>query len=535
MHAPPSSLVQSFFQPNRPAERAKPARSAKKAGGTGRAPDSSSSSAASGRGVEMRVSATESALVEKLRELDAEVTQYKAQSAALMKQRTKEHSENLRCRQQLEKAREAFQQEQEEWTKKRSEDSKRLKRMRIEVERRERKVNQIPDRSERDAIEALRTELVQVTEAFKTKESRLKMTVTRLKSQVAALAEENKDMQEEVRVAEAARIEEWHAREKKWRMSGSSKSAKAAAFTSRRRPVAASSSSSSSSSSSVSALAANQGKPTAAATAASKKASRGAVAATKATAVSVSARRVDVDQEEEVTSDEMVDSPIGGDTHSHGLNWFSEFEGSSGQENHQNDDQHHQATANQTATVNADAKAPSNYLLSSPSTTPASTSASAPLSLSSSSVPRSSSSYSPPMRGGDPAGVDGLAADVYVVSEVNHGTEKVERKYNDGSTLIVFHNGTTKFTAPPNQRGKSYQRVNFPNGDRKENFPDGRVVYFYCSAKTTHITFTDGIQVYHFDDKQTEKHFPDGSTLTLALSHYCLYCVTMCIQYAVFI
>ena len=54
-------------------------------------------------------------------------------------------------------------------------------------------------------------------------------------------------------------------------------------------------------------------------------------------------------------------------------------------------------------------------------------------------------------------------------------------------------------------------QINFSNGDRKERFPDKRIVYYYAEANTTHLSYPNGLQVYHFGDTQTEKHSPDGS------------------------
>ena len=54
--------------------------------------------------------------------------------------------------------------------------------------------------------------------------------------------------------------------------------------------------------------------------------------------------------------------------------------------------------------------------------------------------------------------------------------------------------------------------MKFANGDTKSvDSKPGKVVYYYCTAKTTHTTFADGLELFEFPNKQKEKHFPDGS------------------------
>ncbi|MEQ2234486.1 hypothetical protein ILYODFUR_032224, partial [Ilyodon furcidens] len=53
-------------------------------------------------------------------------------------------------------------------------------------------------------------------------------------------------------------------------------------------------------------------------------------------------------------------------------------------------------------------------------------------------------------------------------------------------------------------------KVTFFNGDTKQITADQRVIYYYAEAQTTHITYPDGMEVLHFPNNQTEKHFADG-------------------------
>ncbi|XP_072300248.1 centrosomal P4.1-associated protein [Eucyclogobius newberryi] len=77
---------------------------------------------------------------------------------------------------------------------------------------------------------------------------------------------------------------------------------------------------------------------------------------------------------------------------------------------------------------------------------------------------------------------------------------------SSGGRLIVFPNGTKKEVSCDGQTLK----ITFFNGDTKEMTADQRVIYYYAEAKTTHITYPDGMEVLHFPNNQTEKLFPDG-------------------------
>ena len=54
-----------------------------------------------------------------------------------------------------------------------------------------------------------------------------------------------------------------------------------------------------------------------------------------------------------------------------------------------------------------------------------------------------------------------------------------------------------------------FQIVNFANGDKKLNYPDGKMVYYFNEAKTVQTTFSNGMQIFKFNNGQIEKHFPD--------------------------
>ncbi|XP_074996101.1 centrosomal P4.1-associated protein isoform X1 [Calonectris borealis] len=83
---------------------------------------------------------------------------------------------------------------------------------------------------------------------------------------------------------------------------------------------------------------------------------------------------------------------------------------------------------------------------------------------------------------------------------------KVEKVLKNGCHLIFFPNGTWKKV---DSDGKTVT-ITFFNGDVKQIMPDQTVIYYYADAKTTHTTYSDGLEVLHFSNGQIEKHYPDG-------------------------
>nr|XP_006814364.1 PREDICTED: centromere protein J-like [Saccoglossus kowalevskii] len=93
------------------------------------------------------------------------------------------------------------------------------------------------------------------------------------------------------------------------------------------------------------------------------------------------------------------------------------------------------------------------------------------------------------------------------MEEISHPDGKVECRYPNGRRVITFTNGTRKEISPD---GLTII-VSFFNGDIKQIMPDQRVIYYYSEAKTTHTTYCDGLEVLQFPNNQIEKHYPDGT------------------------
>ena len=83
---------------------------------------------------------------------------------------------------------------------------------------------------------------------------------------------------------------------------------------------------------------------------------------------------------------------------------------------------------------------------------------------------------------------------------------KIINLYTNNKREIIFKSGIKKEIFED-----GHQIVYFINGDLKQNFPDGKTVYFFNEAQTTQTTYSDGLQVFKFNNGQIEKHYPDGN------------------------
>ncbi|XP_041106425.1 centromere protein J isoform X2 [Polyodon spathula] len=107
-------------------------------------------------------------------------------------------------------------------------------------------------------------------------------------------------------------------------------------------------------------------------------------------------------------------------------------------------------------------------------------------------------------------------ASPYVSSKGNDSEIREETHYPDGKTeqvlasghrIITFRNGTKKEI---DADGKSVT-VTFFNGDVKKMMSDERVIYYYADAQTTHTMYPNGLEVLQFPNNQIEKHHPNGT------------------------
>ncbi|XP_054644415.1 centromere protein J-like isoform X1 [Dunckerocampus dactyliophorus] len=83
---------------------------------------------------------------------------------------------------------------------------------------------------------------------------------------------------------------------------------------------------------------------------------------------------------------------------------------------------------------------------------------------------------------------------------------EVEKFLASGAYIGIFPDGTrTKLSSDG-----ATLTIAFDNGDTLDLTPDHRVIYNYADIQTTHIIYPDGVEVLHFPNNYTERHFPDG-------------------------
>jgi centromere protein J len=85
----------------------------------------------------------------------------------------------------------------------------------------------------------------------------------------------------------------------------------------------------------------------------------------------------------------------------------------------------------------------------------------------------------------------------------------------DGKKVKIFENGKREIIFPSGVKKEifddGYSITYFTNKDIKQVFPDCKEVYLFSDSNTLQFKFTDGLQVFKFDNNQLEKHFPDGT------------------------
>ncbi|XP_007495244.2 centromere protein J isoform X1 [Monodelphis domestica] len=148
-------------------------------------------------------------LREKVVELETEIERFKAENASLAKLRSERENalENLRkeiADFEQQKAKELAR--IEEFKK---EEMRKLQKERRVFEKYTTTARAIPDRKEREEIQALKQQIADLQEELKRKETKWSNTHGRLKSQIETLAKENTDLREEIKIMERFRLEAW--------------------------------------------------------------------------------------------------------------------------------------------------------------------------------------------------------------------------------------------------------------------------------------------------------------------------------------
>ncbi|XP_061648182.1 LOW QUALITY PROTEIN: centromere protein J [Phyllopteryx taeniolatus] len=145
-------------------------------------------------------------LRERLVELELEIERFKKENAALAKLR----QENEKNQENLRKERLAWEQQQAEqmahFEEYKKEETRKLQRERKLFEKHATAARAVPDKKEREEIQALKQQLSSMQEDLRKKESRWSATHNRLRQQIDSLGQENNELRDEVRILEKLRL-----------------------------------------------------------------------------------------------------------------------------------------------------------------------------------------------------------------------------------------------------------------------------------------------------------------------------------------
>ncbi|XP_010071741.1 PREDICTED: centromere protein J [Pterocles gutturalis] len=353
-------------------------------------------------------------LRERLTELEMEIERFRAENTTLTKLREEREHALANIRKEIadfqqQKARELA--EIEEYKKK---EMKKLQKERKVFEKYTTEARAIPDKKERDEIQALKQQIAELQEDLKQKEAKWSTTYRRLKDQIEALVNENMELKEEVKIMERFRLEAW----KKAEAAGSKRKIENSGMTPKR---------------------AESSLPV-----------RGPKSRTGSLPLPV-----------------QKCTKINGKSYSQTKGKLSRTPASAPASDRSNSETM-MAVEDTSRTFMVDAS-PVEAHVSSPS---------------------------------GPAHTDSEE----IQRETAYPDGKVEKVLKNGCHLVFFPNGTWKKV---DSDGKTVTIIFF-NGDVKQVMPDQTVIYYYADAKTTHTTYSDGLEVLQFSNGQIEKHYPDG-------------------------
>ncbi|XP_070832047.1 centromere protein J [Chaetodon trifascialis] len=148
-------------------------------------------------------------LKERLVELEIEIERFKKENAAL----TKLRQENEKNQEKLRKERLEFEQMKAEELAKfeeyKKEENRKLQKERKLFEKHASAARAMPDKKEREEIQAMKQQLSSVQEELRRRETRWASTHSRLRQQIDSLSRENACLHDEIRMLEKLRLSSW--------------------------------------------------------------------------------------------------------------------------------------------------------------------------------------------------------------------------------------------------------------------------------------------------------------------------------------
>ncbi|XP_013817657.1 centromere protein J isoform X1 [Apteryx mantelli] len=353
-------------------------------------------------------------LKERLTELETEIERFRAENATLTRLREEREYALANLRKEIADFQQQKAQELAEIEEYKKKEMKKLQKERKVFEKYTTEARAIPDKKERDEIQALKQQIAELQEDIKQKETKWLTTQRRLRDQIEALVNENLELKEEVKIMERFRLEAW----KKVEAAGNKR--KIENFGIKRAE---------------------------------------------------SVRLPNRGQKSQTPSPLLPAqkcSKISGKSYSWAKGRLSRIPKSAPANDRNNSDETVVAPEDASRTFMEDTS-PNETLVSVPS-------------------------------------VPAYTGSEEIQKEIAYPDGKVEKVLKNGCHLIFFPNGTWKKVSSD---GKTIT-ITFFNGDVKQVMPDQTVIYYYADAKTTHTTYSDGLEVLQFSNGQIEKHYPDG-------------------------
>ncbi|KFP69420.1 Centromere protein J, partial [Acanthisitta chloris] len=148
-------------------------------------------------------------LREKLTELESEIERFRAENTSLRKLREEREHALANIRKEIADFEQQKAQELAEIEEYKKKEMKKLQKERKVFEKYTAEARAIPDKKERDEIQALKQQIAELQEDLKRKEAKWSTTHRRLKDQIEALVNENLELKEEVKIMEKFRVEAW--------------------------------------------------------------------------------------------------------------------------------------------------------------------------------------------------------------------------------------------------------------------------------------------------------------------------------------
>uniref|UniRef100_A0A8C0F668 Centrosomal P4.1-associated protein n=1 Tax=Bubo bubo TaxID=30461 RepID=A0A8C0F668_BUBBB len=353
-------------------------------------------------------------LRERLTELETEIERFRAENTTLTKLREEREHALANIRKEIADFQQQKAQELAEIEEYKKKEMKKLQKERKVFEKYATEARAIPDKKERDEIQALKQQIAELQEDLKRREAKWSTTHRRLKDQIETLVNENMELKEEVKIMERFRLEAW----KKVEAAGSKRRIENSGMTLKR--------------------------------AESRLPNRGPKSQTASPLLPV-----------------QKCSKINGKSYSQEKGKLSRTP-ASGPASDRSKSETMTALEDSSRTFMVDTSPTEAHvsLLSGPAYTDSEE----------------------------------------IQRETAYPDGKVEKVLKNGCHLIFFPNGTWKKVGSD---GKTVT-ITFFNGDVKQVMPDQTVIYYYADAKTTHTTYSNGLEVLQFSNGQIEKHYPDG-------------------------